>query len=215
MGGQHPQSLDFGGERLGQVHRLPAFLLVRWGGPGGHPICPWGWHLPRGGSTLPSTALNQGPGVAPRWTRATAIPRRGRTRAQREPVSRRGSEHREWGDVARAPRPRSTPRGKPAVLGLWVWPAALSMLLGALAGSEGFPSPGQSLRPCFVWAGHPGAVCPLTGHPRACLVSLTLNPSSDRLGSPTGLGGGPSCLGEDCLFVPFLQIHTCRCGCRL
>lgn len=158
---------------------------------------------PEGTSPLPSTALNQGPGVAPRWTRATAIPRRGRTRAQREPVSRRGSEHREWGGCGQVPR-SITPRGKPAVLGVWVWPAALSMLLGALAGSEGFHSPGQSLRPCFVWAGHPGAVCPLTGHPRPCLVSLTLSPSSDRLGSPTGLGGGPSCLGEDCLFVRFL-----------
>lgn len=45
-----------------------------------------------------------------------------------------------------------------------------------------------------------------TGPPHcpSCSWSLTLRPVLDRLESPTGLSGGPPCLGEDHLFVQFL-----------
>lgn len=99
VGGQHPQRLGSGGERLGQVHRLPALLLVR-GGLGGVPICP-GQRVPRAGSASHSSAApSRGPGAAPRWTQASAVPRAAWTRLRREPVSSRSPRGRGWEVVA-------------------------------------------------------------------------------------------------------------------
>lgn len=65
-----------------------------------------GQHVPGTGSaSASSTAPSRGPGAAPPWTQASAIPKVACARARREPVSRRSSLGTE-GVAAGVPSPR-------------------------------------------------------------------------------------------------------------